>query len=220
MPGAWEIQPTVLCAILHTETTTLAWSVGLKNLQLNGRISLLSGMPYDHARNEACKQCLIEGWDYLFFLDSDVIPPADAIQRLIQKGKPIISGLYCRRSSPHAVPVAIKDGQWLTTLPKNKNNPLVEVHQVGAGCLLIRRNVLEQLPPQREGKHWFDWKVDMRGHNIFPDNQCLSEDFTFSQHAIKNGFKVILDTSVRCKHVGLAEAGYMSYVPLNPYSAA
>jgi hypothetical protein len=69
MPGAWELQPTVLCAILHTETTTLAWSFGLRNLIIPGPILPIAGQPFDHARNTACYECLKNGFDYLFFLE-------------------------------------------------------------------------------------------------------------------------------------------------------
>jgi hypothetical protein len=110
----------------------------------------------------------------------------------------------------------IKNGQWITEFKKNQ---LVEPDVVGAGCLLIQRNVLEQLPPQRVDKPWFNWTVDARGKGILPDHECLSEDFTFCIHARKHGFKVKVDTSVKCRHIGYAEADFLSYQPLNTISA-
>ena len=49
MPGAWELrqQSSVLCAILHTDNTTVAWALGLRNLILPGGIMPIAGMPYD-----------------------------------------------------------------------------------------------------------------------------------------------------------------------------
>jgi len=168
-------------------------------------------MPFDHARNESCKACLSGGFEWLFSLDSDVIPPRDAIPRLISRNLPIVSGLYCRRSPPNSVPVAIKNGQWLT---EYEDNSLVEVDLVGSGALLIHRSVLERLPPQRPeaGKHWFDWRVDCK--DVLPHDRCLSEDFTLMQHARNHGYHVMLDTSVKCKHIGLAEAGFGTFGPL------
>ena len=170
MPGSWEIKESqrILIAVLHTEVTSIAWSFGIRNLIVPGQIIGMAGMPYDHARNQACKTALENGFDHVGFLDSDVIPPRDAFVRLMNHKQPFISGLYCRRSPPHGVPVAIKGGTWLTDY---KRGSIVEVDYVGAGCLVIHRSVLEQLPPQRPGKHWFDWRVDMQGH--FPKEDCL-----------------------------------------------
>lgn len=212
MAGSWEIQQqqSVLVNILHTDVTTVAWAFGLRNLQIPGGLMPLAGMPYDHARNVACQVTLDRGAEWLFFLDSDVIPPHDAILRLMSRQQPIISGVYCRRSPPVAIPVMMRGGQWVTSYPANS---IIEVDVVGAGCLLIHRSVLERIPPQRPGKRWFDWRVDMKG--LMPDGECMSEDFTFCLHCRRNGYKILVDTSVQCKHVGLAESKYMSFGPLD-----
>ena len=52
----------------------------------------------------------------------------------------------------------------------------------------------------------------MRG--LLPDGECLSEDFTLCTHLrSKMGIKIYVDTSVTCKHVGLAQAGYGTFEP-------
>lgn len=216
MAASWEIleQRNVLVAILHTETVTTGWALGLRNLQVPGHVTVLSGMPYDHARNAACEHALREGYRHVFMLDSDVIAPPDAIHRLLSRQADFISGVYCRRSPPHGVVVAIKDGQWVSRYPGPGESPVVPVDLVGAGCLLLSRKFLESVPPSRPGKRWFDWRVDMAGH-LPADMPCLSEDFTLCHGARMAGYQVLLDTSVRCKHVGLAEAGLGSFVPLN-----
>jgi glycosyltransferase involved in cell wall biosynthesis len=189
----------------------MKWAAGFRKLIIPGGYSFLSGMPFDHARNVACEQALSSGCEYIYFLDSDVIPPHDAILRLMAHKKPIVSGLYCRRSPPKGIPVMIKDGQWITNFPQNS---LIEVDLVGAGCLLIHRNLLERFPGQRPGKRWFDWRVDMKGQPGFPDGTCLSEDFTFNR-AIKEklGISTYVDTSVICQHVGFAQAGIGTFEP-------
>lgn len=214
MPGSWELKENsnVLVAILHVETTTIAWSFGLRNLIIPGGVIGLTGMPFDHARNVACQRALESGATYLFFLDSDVIPPRDAILRLRAHNAPVISGLYTRRSPPQGVPVMIRGGKWVTDYPQGQ---VVEVDLVGAGCLLIHRQVLEALPPPkgREEKRWFDWKVDRGGM----DNQgeCLSEDFQFCLRVKRElGISILVDTSIQCKHVGFAESTYNRFVPL------
>lgn len=211
MAGSWEIKRnnSVLCGILHVDTTTIAWSFGLRNLIVPGQIIGLAGMPYDHARNTACQHCLAGGFDWMFFLDSDVIPPRDTVLRLIAHNKPIISGMYCRRSPPHGVPVMIRHGQWVTNF---RPGEIVEVDLVGAGCLLIHRTVLESLPHSRPGKPWFDWRVDLMG--IDPEGCALSEDFVFCKNVReKLGIPILVDTSIRCRHVGYAEADLGNFKP-------
>lgn len=213
IPGFWEIQNqySVIGCILHTDNTTMAWAFGFRNLQFPGEFIGLAGMPFDHARNAASMKALEVGATHLFFLDSDVIPPRDAVLRLLAHNQPIISGMYCRRSPPASVPVMLKNNQWITQFPQGK---VIEVDLVGAGCLLIQRDVLANLPPQRPGKHWFDWRVDLpdlQGQGLRP----LSEDFTFCEHARKHGYKILVDTSIKCRHVGFAQADYGVFEPLN-----
>ena len=211
MSGCWEQgrQARVICGILHVDVTTIAWAFGLRNLILPGEIMGVAGMPFDMARNSVCMKALEVGASHVFFLDSDVVPPRDAVLRLLHHNLPIVSGVYCRRSPPHGIPVMIKNGQWVTSYPPNA---LIEVDVCGAGCLLISTDVLRKLPPQAPGRHWFHWKVDQRG--VYPDGECVSEDFAFNQHARKHGFKTIIDTSIQCKHVGYAQAGHGTFGPL------
>ena len=219
MAGSWEIreQRKVLLYSIHTEITTMAWAAGFRNLILPGSYTFLSGMPYDHARNSAVQQFLASPFEWLFSLDSDVIPPRDAILRLLAHNQPIISGTYFRRSPPHGVPVAIKDGKWVD---RYRPGEILEVDLVGAGCLLVHRSVWERVPPQRVGKQWFDWRVDLKGTGAYPDHECMSEDFTLCQHWRKHGLRVLLDTGVVCRHAGLSQAVPGALVPLETMPAA
>lgn len=204
---SWEIPPSVFVYTLSVEMTTMAWARGLRQLIIPGPLQdvhFISGMPFDHGRNTAMMRFLESGADYAFSLDSDVIPPRDAILRLISRGKPVISGVYARRSPPVGIPVMIRNGQWVTEYPAKS---LIEVDVVGAGCLLIHRSVIEKLPPvdPELGRAWFSWRVD-RAH-LLPPGDGMSEDFVFcKQVREKLGIPIVVDTSVVTKHVGLAEA--------------
>ncbi len=214
MAGSWEIPPQVLVSTLQVDIVTTAWAYGMRNLIIPGSLYPLplAGMPYDHSRNMACMRTLELGADYLFFLDSDVIAPRDTILRLIAHKKPVISGMYSRRSPPWAVPVMIRDGKWVTDFEKGS---VISVDLVGSGCLLIAREVLEQLPPSDpvRSKHWFDWRVDMAGNS--PPGTALSEDFTFCKNVReKLGIPILVDTSIECQHVGFASATFGHYKPM------
>ncbi len=215
MPGSWEIRERrkVLAYTLHTDTTTVAWGFGLRNLQIPGDMIALAGMPFDHARNTAAQECLRRGYEWLFSLDSDVIPPNAAILRLLQHRLPIVSGLYHRRSPPCSVPVMMMNGTWLVDYERGS---LIEVEFVGAGCLLVHRSVVERFfqNPQRPGYPMFDWRVNMQG--VLPPGECLSEDYTMSKYAReKFGIKTKVDTSIRRRHVDYSEYDDGSIAPLN-----
>ncbi len=216
--GSWELKARkqVLVGILHTDQVTLSWAFGLRNLQVPGEILPVAGMPFDHARNAVCQAALDNGYQYVFFLDSDVAPPNDTIPRLMSHRLPLVSGVYHRRSPPHGVPVMQRPvGRWVTSYPANS---LIEVDVVGTGCLLIHRSILEQMPPldARRGKRWFDWKVDMPG---LPQGEALSEDFAFNMHLKRTlGIKTMVDTSVICRHIGLSQATYGSMLPLEVHT--
>lgn len=217
MAGSWELaeRRQVLVGILHTETTTLAWSFGLRNLIVPGEIVPAAGMPYDHARNSLAMACLQNKFEWLFFLDSDVIPPHDAILRLMAHKQPIMSGLYFRRSPPHGVPVMMRGGQWITQFTPGS---IVEADVVGAGCLLIHRTVLERLPPSdpNRGKLWFNWKVDQNGVPGVEPGTAMSEDYTFCLECRRRlGLKILIDTSILCRHAGYGEAIQGGMQPLN-----
>ena len=209
MAGSWEIlnNPSVLCGILHTDQTSIAWALGLRALQIPGPILPVAGMPYDMARNVICMKALEVGVDAVFILDSDVIPPPDAILRLLRHRQPVISGVYHRRSPPHGLPVMQRPvGQWVMNYPPNA---IIEVDVVGSGCLLISTDVLRNLPPSRPGSHWFDWRVNLQGLEPIDGIPHMSEDFVFCMRVKqKLGIPILVDTGVQCKHVGLAQATY------------
>jgi len=62
-----------------------------------------------------------------------------------------------------------------------QNPGLIEVLFTGLGCLLISRKVLEKIE--------FDWAEDS------------FDDAKFAEDARKKGFKVYVDTRIRCEHI-------------------
>lgn len=205
MAASWEIQAgkQVLVVILTREMSSTAWAFGFRNLIIPGTYTGLSGMPFDHARNVGCKKVLENGFEWLFFLDDDIIAPPDTIPRLMAHKQPIVSGLYYRRNSP-IVPVMLrKKPEGTTWVTEFKVPDLIEVDYVGAGCLLIHNSVLRKLPPINQTNHYFDWRVDRVD---LPEKERISEDFAFNDHAQKHGYKILVDTSIGCKHCGLSES--------------
>jgi len=163
------------------------------------------------ARNTGCQKVLELDFQWLFFLDDDVIPPADAILRLMAHKQPIVSGVYYRRNPP-IYPVMLRNTpegrNWITEF---KIPDLMEIDFCGAGCLLVHRDVLTSLPPITPRNHWFGWRV--KAYEMDAPHR-MSEDFAFCEHARNHGYKILCDTSILCRHVGLGESRVNGeYVP-------
>ena len=211
MPGAWELAgPSVMVATLTREQVAMRWAMAAaRGLQIpaGGNWFTYTGMPFDHARNSACEGALAGGFRHIFFLDDDVVPPSDVIQRLLARNLDIVSGLYFLRSPP-ICPVMMRrvegqGGQWITEFAPGQ---LVEADYVGAGCLLIRTDVFRKMRPP-----WFEWLTDRMD---LPPHERLSEDYAFLWKARRDhGYKVFVDTGVQCEHIGLAKSSIEGYKP-------
>jgi len=145
-------------------------------------------------RNLLREKALDEGYDYFLNIDQDVVPPKDAIQKMISCRKDVITGIYFNPWE--------KDGKvrLLATIwvcPPNDSNKLVPVREdivngnnlvkidsCGSGCLLIHRSVLEKIK----------FRYDLtQGEGV--------DDVFFCQDVKKEGISIYADTSVKCKHM-------------------
>lgn len=167
-------------------------------------LMVFQGALVDRARNRLIEQMLDHPIQptHLFFLDADIVPPADTLMKLLATCKPIVSGLYRRRLPPYEPMAFVKNKPIPIKGPR-----LRKVDVVGAGCLLIRREVFEKINPP-----WFTSEWTDKGH--------LSEDFSFCEKAQEAGFEIIVDTSVRPLHlepmgVGTSNRNTVSFVPLD-----
>lgn len=205
--GSWELlnRQRTFVAILTREMVSSAWSGSFRNLIIpDGCYRFIAGLPFHHARNQAVHDFLSMDFEYLFFLDDDVICPPDTIIRLQSHKLPIVSGMYFRRQPP-ICPCALRNQpggrQWLTNF---KMPEMVEVDYVGAGCLLIHRDVFRTVKHNSVSSPWFDWTVDRI--DMEPNNR-MSEDFTFCDRVREAGYKVLIDSSIQCRHAGLSTSG-------------
>lgn len=148
------------------------------------------------ARELAAKKCLEEGHEWLFFVDSDMTFPKDTLERLLSHNKPIVSGLCFKREyPPRATLYRALDEDMNSLVNLVRWEPLQRIDASGCACLLIRREVFEQVPPP-----WFalsEW-----GN---------AEDISFFCRVRRAGIEAWADTTVQCGHVGMYEFGIKDY---------
>lgn len=181
-------------------------------------LTMVKNHPVDLARN-LIVETMLDGSDatHLLFLDADMTFPILAAERLLAADKDIVSGVYFARAetpSPHVYEFNRRDEggvYWYRSLAEEfaewcKRNPghvdqgneaifpshLVKVDAVGAGCLLIKRHVLERMYELygEEAYPWFKCHDGSRG----------GEDFTFCRRAQAAGFAIWADFGVQCNH--------------------
>jgi hypothetical protein len=177
----WDtIEPIVAAA-----ATRIALSAG-------GMLPLfVKGRPIDYARNSIVRLFLQhKNLTHLLTLDSDVEPPVDALQRLLDCNTDLASGCY-RLHMPSGLKWAAhecRDGKYylLDKLPDDKNPFWADAG--GAGCLLIRRSVLENMQWP-----WFKWTE-------YENGTQQSEDVYFFKKANAAGLRVRFDPQVICRH--------------------
>ena len=159
------------------------------------------GLFIDHNRNRAVNWALeYSGWDYLLFVDPDMTFPPDLMERIGQYTDPVVGGLYWRHTLPEPIAGMFVSADPLydpllpgQLLPMMENPGLYPVDCLGAGCLAIRRDVLE------------NWSSECRP--IFqtlstPDGSTLvGEDVCFCWRLKQQNIPVLLDTSVCCGHL-------------------
>jgi GT2 family glycosyltransferase len=176
------------------KSETVIWLLAqgpAEKYNMSGQI-LTSDWPIDSQRNKQVKGLLdIPEATHIFFLDSDVVPPIDALATLLEHGKDIVAGVYPAVMEGHAIWSAFKqtkNSQFEPVLPEEQEG-LQPVDGIGMGCCLVARKVFEKLLPP-----WFVTKMDKFGEMI------STEDFSFCISAKKAGFKIYADFDVKCVH--------------------
>lgn len=164
--------------------------------------------PVDRARNQIVEFFLAQRagpekrpFSHLLMIDSDTIPPIDALDRLIAHELPIVTAL---------TPILrYKDGQgWesfdncfldverdgegkvITTKIAQRGTGLQEIYRCGAACILIERSVINSLD-----KPYFKFIT-----NEDNTSHVRSEDIDFCDRVRELGFVLYADTDIACEH--------------------
>lgn len=160
--------------------------------------------PVDNARNEIVEEFLKSDCSHLLFVDSDTIPPQNALERLLAINQDVVSAI---------TPIVENDEnrkndsngfykKWNCVGLDNKhvepNKGVVPIQGCGSSCVLIKRKVFEKLE--------FPWYrflyEDDNGKMQYKDGRkvIVGEDIYFTVKAVKAGFTAYADTNLICGH--------------------
>ena len=139
-------------------------------------------------------------FDYLFFVDDDIVLPPDALGRLIEtmESDPqtaVAGAVYYSRDALRPIAVDGWDSTDTTTsfIPSFTSTSTGIVDGVGFGCALLRVATARNFVPPYFPAHVY---LERRSKIA---RQC-DEDFCYCERVRKAGFRVRLDARVRCGH--------------------
>ena len=161
--------------------------------------------PVSVARNVCVREFLKQGYDYLFFVDADTVPPADAIIKLLnaleesKTNKKIISGVTCNlklcndgvlRPAPMVFRRTEGDSWEKGMSAVLQETGIEEVDAFGMSCCLMHKSVFNGMK-----EPWFTEKF------VVPEGEkAMGEDFIFCKKLKDAGHKLYADMSIHCDH--------------------
>lgn len=206
-------KPKILIAIptmgsVHTflMLTILKWVMKYTE---NGKYNIsmyttMSVQPVDNARNEIVEEFLKSDCTHLFFIDSDTIPPEDALDKLMSLNCDVASGItpiieldqnrvndssgFYKRSN-----ILGMDNELV-----QPDTGIVDMKAGGGSCLLIKRKVLEDL--QKPIFRFVYKDCHPEGVSFNGTKDMMSEDYYFCAKALGKGFTMKCDSSIICRH--------------------
>ena len=157
---------------------------------------------YD-ARNLLSLTAMEQGFDYVMWLDSDMIVPKDIITRLLRDSVTykvdMVTGLYVKRQFPPdpvlfdevSPPQVIEDDKVVKHVHNFLNYPRDSFFQIagcGFGCVMTSVKLLREV-----------WKKF--GPAFAPFNWA-GEDVSFCYRVRQLGYEICCDSTISCGHVG------------------
>ena len=150
-----------------------------------------------NSRNDLAIQAIVSGFDWVFWLDSDMVFSPDILAKMLkeaeEKNLDFLSGLYFRRVQPYT-PVAFdhlevnEDGDCEWSNIEKIPDDLFEVSGCGFGCVLIKASVLND--------------VREKYADMFMPIAHMGEDLSFCWRARQCGYRIWMDPDIELGHVG------------------
>lgn len=186
--------------MVHTQ-----FCVSLTGLRLEGQTKFsysASSLIYD-SRNGLARKAIVEGFDRVLWLDSDMVFDPDFLLNLsedLDHGRDMVCGLAVTRKVPHK-PVIYEKCGYQRTGKENEVMPMAttyydfpkdtifEVEACGFGGVLMNTSVLRDV----EAKYGVPF-APMLG---------FGEDISFCMRARELGYKIWCDSRQKMGHVGM-----------------
>lgn len=142
------------------------------------------------------------GETHLFIAADDVLYPQDAIVRLVNADKDIVSGIYRKNVLKEIQPANYGTGLPEDFLARLKSGGLHETQAGSSHSMTVRREVFEkmiadypELAYEQAGQTHYALFLPMIHKGV-----CLQDDWAFSLRARRSGFRLWDDFDCKLKH--------------------
>lgn len=142
-------------------------------------------------RNYITEQALQMKADWVLYLDDDHILRSDTLLRLLAADKDVISAHYTRRQEPFnpvLMSTELPDRRFMWKLLAPTEQGVISVAAAGAGCLLVKRRVLEALTPP----YWTLGQINPTS---------WGDDLDFCSRVRRAGFEIHCDLDTPIGHI-------------------
>jgi hypothetical protein len=203
--------PKVLISIPNTGLIRIETMVSIVEMLGNSQVECKFSTPDScyvaMNRCQSANEAVMDDYDFMLCIDTDMIFPADALNTLLGRDKDIIGVTYNFRTGPPGSVIAIDpnnaDGvpmarssiddyegaRYIATLP---DEPFI-CAALGTGFLLIKVDVFRKLP-----QPWFHVTPYINGAE-----DMMGEDYWFCKIAKEHGYDIWCDPSIAMGHIGI-----------------
>lgn len=156
---------------------------------INFDVDIESGTLVYMARERIAHKAINEKYDYVLWLDSDMIFSPEILDDLMFSGQQFVTGIYHARRKGYASCI-FKEIEINEKVERFEEYPseTFEIAGCGFGCVLVSREILEQ--------------VCIYYGTCFTPLKGYGEDIAFCKRARDMGFKLWCEPSVVCGHIG------------------
>jgi hypothetical protein len=168
-------------------------------------------------RNSLFKIAVEQDFDDLIFIDSDVEWQPDWIFKLLSAPEPIVGAALVKKAKNEGYTVKLvnKELKW------NDSKTLIEVDGVGTGFLKISKFALNKL--WEISTPYTDDNVGVENRMVFDvvieNGDLISEDYVACNKWKKLGYKVWIDPTITCNHIGNKkyEGNFEKFIEIHGY---
>ena len=169
--------------------SNLTYKCGQANQHVT--VNMVMGSEVTMQRQELVEQALDTDCTHLLWIDSDISFPTYTLNALLSHDKDIIACNYSTRVPPHR-PVAFRSEHDLDSRVYDGTG-IQKIWAVGMGCMLVKREVYENIPVPHFRISWDE-----------VNDSLMGEDIYFCTKAKEAGYDVWLenDLSKNIAHIG------------------
>lgn len=150
------------------------------------KILNVHGRTIDDAYDYAVQEAIKDDADFMLTVEDDTFPQADAIVRLMQYAVNDPMGVYGawypkRTKTRQGTSIVLKDGKREFL---DDDGQMHEVYTIPMGCTVYPMSLFYKVP-----RPWF------------VTTNVMTQDSFLSQLAREAGYKLYVDTAIKCKHI-------------------